>query len=99
MKRAALVLLLASGCIRLKPSRDDLDSKTTELEQFMTQEQVREILGPPDNTKGSLCGGLVGEKWKCVIWVYEVRGQVSDFRVTFQRANRTEGPWVVNGWE
>lgn len=40
------------------------------IRQGMSSDEILSMFGPPKNVSSSICGGLVGEKWRCTTWEY-----------------------------
>jgi hypothetical protein len=65
------------------------------LDENMSMDQVRAILGVPDATEQKTCGGANGvDRWSCRVWRYEIDRRT--LLVYF--AQPSDGLWLVNHW-
>jgi hypothetical protein len=69
-----------------------------ELDNGMDRAQVQTLLGKPDTSISTTCGGLVGQPRPCRVWWYgDFGGPGSSFGVMFQQAD--DGIWRVIDWK
>ena len=91
---ATAVLACALGLApRLASAEYPPVEKQLKLDDGMTMEQVRVLLGDPDSTDQAVCGAGVGQSWQCRTWNYGEPGR--RFRVVFRKELAV---WVVNSW-
>jgi hypothetical protein len=102
-KSIAVALLLAlsfAGCVKRYRPVDEVKAATVNLEQEMSQEEVRALLGPPDQVEGSICGQRTQQAWKCVVWQYRTDNPYMALTVRFQPGQPGDrGEWIVNSWD
>jgi hypothetical protein len=76
----------------------DAHEKSKKLMPEMTQEQVRALLGEPDETSAQTFGSSTTQPWNGVVWKYrwDRPGDYSLFLIiVFEKWNDA---WVVNMW-
>lgn len=102
MRRLPVLVALSLACATTpsKPAgrhtAEELKSATFQLRPLMPATEVEQLLGPPDSTDASSCGGLYGPAWKCTTWEYVASDDVSagNLRLRFQG----ESALVLNSW-
>jgi hypothetical protein len=94
MKRTVLATLLVVSCALVAtPMWANAEypsvEKQMKLDEGMTMEQLRALLGNPDRTEQSICSAAES----CRVWIYS--GEVRRFRVVFRKG---DSAWVVDSW-
>lgn len=84
-----VLLLCLAGC----QVSYELRTKTASLDFWMSQEQVRALMGPPRSVVAFICGEKAGPGWKCTLWRY--RWGSDEVYIYFQPSDA--GP-TVNHW-
>jgi len=88
---------------------EDAQQKSKKLLPDMPQEEVRTLLGEPDETAATTFGSATAHPWNGVIWMYRWH---TDFRYDPYRVNqqpnftwllqivfeKSNDGWVVNSW-
>jgi hypothetical protein len=77
------------------PAPVDYQRQSLQLNWGMSEQNVIDVLGQPQQSALTTCGYRVGKQWQCKIWKYGVFG---DLAVFFRKDNST-GAWLVNRWE
>jgi hypothetical protein len=87
----------------------DARQKYMKLLPNMTQEEVRALLGEPDEAKSGTFGSATANPWIGVMWIYEwqnpnvpngyhrIGGGWDGVRLRIM-FERSKDAWVVNGW-
>ena len=81
--------------LRLSEAQD----RALKLKPMMTQSQVLELLGKPDETSSGTYGTAIDNPWQGITWKYIWWGPIfllKRLEITFQEDTDT---WVVNSWD
>jgi len=93
--RSQVVVLALAGVLAPGLGGAEYPSAETmlKLNEGMTMDQIKGLLGSPDSVSSAVCGGASGKPWQCRTWKYEGKG--NQLTVTFQKVGET---WRVNSW-
>ena len=79
----------------------EAQDQALKLKPMMTQSQVLELFGKPDETSSYTYGSATDNSWQGITWKYIWR--YSQFRFLLKRLEITfqenAGTWVVNSWD
>jgi hypothetical protein len=93
--RSLVVVLALAGVLAPGLGGAEYPSKETmlKLNEGMTMDQIKGLLGPPDSTSSLTCGSTTPSPWPCRLWSYDSRGH--RLMVFFAKVGDA---WVVNHW-
>jgi hypothetical protein len=93
--RSLVVVLALAGVLAPGLGGAEYPSKETmlKLNEGMTMDQIKGLLGTPDSVSSAVCGGASGKPWQCRTWRYE--GEIHRLDVTFGIDGKT---WRVSSW-
>jgi hypothetical protein len=73
-------------------------SLSTQLSMGQSQDKVRQLLGPPDETSSQTMGQNIGKPWQGLVWSYRWGGSLNPTRLSITFAD-FQGQWLVNNWD